>query len=233
MTIRSIDPATGEEFARFDEMDVDAVKAAVDAAEAAFRDWRDVSFEERGGILRRAADLLKAEEREHAERMAREMGKPVGEGVAEVQKCAWVCRYYAEHGPGFLADEPVETENAKSYVRYEALDAARAVAGKPPARHLTKVASLSRLSARRIQGGETPDEVLGDLMRQCTRVLNRGVNGWILTISDPSKPDFPKALIERDVVELAVDVSHYQAEGEPWASYVVLLVAAAPEGRGA
>jgi hypothetical protein len=115
----------------------------------------------------------------------------------------------------------------------EALDAARAAAGKPRVRHLVRVTPLSRLSARRVQGGEEPKTVLGDLLRQSAEVLHRSVNGWLISTSDPSDVTFPTALLERDVLEIAIGVSHHKPEGEAWGSYVILVVAAEPEGQGA
>jgi succinate-semialdehyde dehydrogenase/glutarate-semialdehyde dehydrogenase len=127
MALRSIDPATGREFARYEEMDAAAVMAAVEATASVWQSWKGFSFAERAGILRRAADLLKSEEREHAERMAREMGKPVQQGMAEVQKCAWVCRYYADHAERFLAAEAIATDFHKSYVRFDPIGPVLAV----------------------------------------------------------------------------------------------------------
>jgi len=127
MTLRSIDPATGECFARFEEHEPAAVEAALEAAEAAFRTWRETGFAERAAVLRRAADLLEAEQDDHARRMAREMGKPVSQGAAEAAKCAWVCRHYADHAEAMLAPQPVATEAAKSYVRFDPLGPVLAV----------------------------------------------------------------------------------------------------------
>ncbi len=127
MALASIDPATGKVFETFEEMDAKAVAAAIEASATAFAGWRETGFAERAGILRRAADLLKDEERTHAERMAREMGKPVAQGVAEVQKCAWVCRFYADHAERFLAPETVASDAVKSYVRFDPIGPVLAV----------------------------------------------------------------------------------------------------------
>jgi succinate-semialdehyde dehydrogenase/glutarate-semialdehyde dehydrogenase len=127
MALRSIDPTTGEEIAAYEEEDSAAIRAAVDHSAAVFEDWREVSFEERAGVLRRAANLLKDEKRAHAERMAREMGKPVGQGEAEAEKCAWVCRYYADHAERFLAPESVPGDMVKSYVRFDPIGPVLAV----------------------------------------------------------------------------------------------------------
>lgn len=115
----------------------------------------------------------------------------------------------------------------------DALDAARAAHGKPRARLLLDVVPLGRLAAARVQGGEKPPDVLNDLLRQSTQVLGRSVNGWFVDAHDLDQIAFPDALLERDVVEVAVGISHHKAKGEAWGKWVVLIVAAGPEGRGA
>jgi succinate-semialdehyde dehydrogenase/glutarate-semialdehyde dehydrogenase len=127
MALRSIDPTTGEEIARYEEDDPASVAAAIDVTAAAFESWRETSFEVRAGVLRRAASLLKDEAADHAERMAREMGKPVAQGRAEAEKCAWVCRYYADHAERFLSPEIVASDAMKSYVRFDPIGPVLAV----------------------------------------------------------------------------------------------------------
>ena len=121
MAQRTIDPATGNIVAEYDEHDEDAVDRAVSAAAARFRTWRDRPFAERAAPLQAAADRLESEAVRWAELMATEMGKPLAQGRSEVEKCAWVCRYYAEHGADFLAPEPVETDAARSFVAFRPL----------------------------------------------------------------------------------------------------------------
>lgn len=123
----SIDPTTGEEFARHRMQDADEVDAAIRLADAQHRAWRRTSFDERAAVLRGVADRLEAETDELAILMAHEMGKPVGAGRAEVEKCAWVCRYYADHGAEFLADQHVATDHERSYVHHEPLGVVLAV----------------------------------------------------------------------------------------------------------
>jgi succinate-semialdehyde dehydrogenase/glutarate-semialdehyde dehydrogenase len=121
MMFRSINPATGQPCGSHPEPDAPTLAAALSQAESAFRGWREVAFSERARYLRAAAELMRRERRRHAELMALEMGKPVQQGEAEAEKCAWVCEYYAEHAEGFLAPEPVETDAARSYVRFDPL----------------------------------------------------------------------------------------------------------------
>src|SRR2546426_6146507 len=118
---RSVNPATGEEIERFEEMAPAAVDAALAGAEKAFRGWRRTSFEERGERMRGLAEVLRRHARRYAEAMAREMGKPVRDGAAEVEKCAKACEHYADHAAKFLADDVIRTDAKASFVRYEPL----------------------------------------------------------------------------------------------------------------
>lgn len=127
MTIDSVDPATGETIARYEEMPGAEVSAAIEAAHRAFLAWRETPFAERSARLDRAAELLRARRDDHAALMAREMGKPLQQGRAEADKCAWVCEHYAEHAESLLADQPVETEARRSYVTFQPLGVILAV----------------------------------------------------------------------------------------------------------
>jgi succinate-semialdehyde dehydrogenase/glutarate-semialdehyde dehydrogenase len=127
MTMKSINPATEEVLATFEELTPEQVSAALDAARAAFVTWRGTSFADRAGPMRRAAAYL----REHRDELGRlatlEMGKPIAESEAEVEKCAWACEFYAEHAERFLADEPAPSSAAESFVAFEPLGVVLAV----------------------------------------------------------------------------------------------------------
>ena len=123
----AVDPATGEEVARYPRHDAAAIEAALSGAAHAWGSWRSTDLAERTALLRRAAELLRAEAEPLAKLMAAEMGKPLAEGVAEAQKCAWVCDYYAEHAAAFLADEPAATDATHSYTAYRPLGPVLAV----------------------------------------------------------------------------------------------------------
>jgi succinate-semialdehyde dehydrogenase / glutarate-semialdehyde dehydrogenase len=118
---RVIDPATGRELRTVPLDSPEAVKEAVRGAVEAQKEWARRPFAERARILERAAALLEDRADRWAELMAEEMGKPLEQGRGEAKKCAWVCRYYAEHGARFLADEPVEVDGARAYVAYRPL----------------------------------------------------------------------------------------------------------------
>ena len=123
MSIESVNPATGASLRRFEPLTSGQVDRRLDAASSAFRTWRETPWAERSAQMNRAAELLEAEKARWGELMTVEMGKPIGAAVAEAEKCASVCRYYAEHAKEFLADDPVPTDASKSFVRYQPLGA--------------------------------------------------------------------------------------------------------------
>lgn len=129
MGIASVNPTTGQVIQSFEALSANALKAKVAAAAQAFQAYRQTSFAERGQWLRRAAAILRDEQQSiaFAQLMTLEMGKPITQAIAEVQKCAWVCEYYADHGAEFLADEPVTTDASQSWVTYQPLGAILAV----------------------------------------------------------------------------------------------------------
>jgi succinate-semialdehyde dehydrogenase/glutarate-semialdehyde dehydrogenase len=121
MPIFSLNPATEEPLETFAELEPGEAARAAEASGRSFADWSRTSFAERAAVLRRAAALLRAEKAEHARHMAREMGKPIAQAEAEAEKCALGCDFYAEHAERMLAPEAVETDAARSYVRFEPL----------------------------------------------------------------------------------------------------------------
>jgi succinate-semialdehyde dehydrogenase/glutarate-semialdehyde dehydrogenase len=127
MAMESVNPATGERLRSYAAMSPDEVAAAIAACAAAQRGWAAEGFAERAGPLRAAARLLREEREALAREMALEMGKPLAQGVAEAEKCALACDYYAEHAARFLAREPVATDASKSFVCFEPLGLVLAV----------------------------------------------------------------------------------------------------------
>ncbi|HSJ14394.1 MAG TPA: NAD-dependent succinate-semialdehyde dehydrogenase [Longimicrobiales bacterium] len=127
MVLRSIDPCSGRELARFDTLSEADVDAAIGAAASAFQRHRTTTFAERAARMHRAGDILTAEKRRWGELMTREMGKPIGAAIAEAEKCAWVCHHYAEHAEAMLADEPRTTDASRAFVRYQPLGPVLAV----------------------------------------------------------------------------------------------------------
>jgi succinate-semialdehyde dehydrogenase/glutarate-semialdehyde dehydrogenase len=119
--ITTVNPATGETVEQYAAHDDGEVERRLEAAARAFGLWRDLSVAQRASVLRAAAERLDACRDDYARLMTREMGKPIGAARAEVEKCAWVCRHYAEHGERYLAPQVVATEASKSYVRFDPL----------------------------------------------------------------------------------------------------------------
>jgi succinate-semialdehyde dehydrogenase/glutarate-semialdehyde dehydrogenase len=127
MTLRSVNPADGSLVREHAEATPAEVKGALAAAARAFSAWRRTTFPERAAVLRRAGALLRERRSELARLMALEMGKPVAQGRAEADKCAWVCDHYAEDTERLLAPEAVATDASKSYVAFEPLGPVLAV----------------------------------------------------------------------------------------------------------
>ncbi|MDZ7674750.1 MAG: NAD-dependent succinate-semialdehyde dehydrogenase [Acidimicrobiales bacterium] len=125
--LTSIDPATGETHATHDEHTSEEVEAFVEECHARHLTWRRTDFDHRAGVLRGVADALEARVDELAELMAAEMGKPVSGGRGEVNKCAWVCRYYADNAEAHLADVPIDADRVASYLHHEPLGVVLAV----------------------------------------------------------------------------------------------------------
>src|SRR5436190_2127256 len=127
MSIATINPATGETIATFEPLTAEALEEKLQRALFAFGVNRARSFSERARRMNRAAEILDSRANEFARTITLEMGKPVKAAVAEVQKCALVCRHYADNAERYLADEHVPTEAKDSYVRFEPIGPVLAV----------------------------------------------------------------------------------------------------------
>ena len=125
--ISSISPTDGRLVAEYAETSAADVQQQIDEAAALQADWEHVPLDERAVPMLKMADLLQANRDELATLMADEMGKPLAQGLAEVDKCAWVCRHYAENAGRILADEWIEAGRTKSYVSYRPLGLVLAV----------------------------------------------------------------------------------------------------------
>lgn len=125
--ICSINPATGDLLQSFDPLSPEDIEAKLARAAKTFLEFRRTSFAGRAECMIRAADILESRKEELGRLMTLEMGKPLRAAVEEAQKCAWVCRYYAEHAEAFLADQPADTPASRSFVRFEPLGPVLAV----------------------------------------------------------------------------------------------------------
>ncbi len=118
MSIQSINPATEEVIETFEPHTTAQVNQALDEAHNAFLSWRDTTFAERGAALHRIATYLREHKAELARLATLEMGKPIVESEAEVEKCAWNCDFYADNAEKFLADERIATNARESYISF-------------------------------------------------------------------------------------------------------------------
>ena len=121
MSLQSINPATGEVLENFQQMTIGEIDRILEAADTTFHEWRSRPFAERAKHLREADQILRGGKGKYARTMALEMGKPIVQGETEVEKCAWVCDYYAENAEAFLVDQPRETGASHSYIRFDAI----------------------------------------------------------------------------------------------------------------
>jgi succinate-semialdehyde dehydrogenase/glutarate-semialdehyde dehydrogenase len=127
MIFDSINPANGDKVNSFERMSDDEVQLILHQCAEAQRGWANAPFGERARLLTAVADLLLENRHTYAQLMTEEMGKVYAQGIAEVEKCAWGCRYYAEHAQRFLAPEDVATEAHHSFVSYKPLGVVLAV----------------------------------------------------------------------------------------------------------
>ena len=121
MAISSVNPATGQTIKTFEAHSEKEIERRVALAAEEFLRWRRTSFAERARGLKAAAGLLESRKNDWARRMTLEMGKPIHAAVAEAEKCATACRFYAENAERFLSEEPVPTDASRSAIRYEPL----------------------------------------------------------------------------------------------------------------
>jgi len=121
MAIASINPATGEKLKEFAPFDSSEIETRLSRADKAFRKYRRTTFTERSVLLEAVAELLFQEKEKFAQIITLEMGKLFRDSLAEIERCARGCRFYAENGERFLEDEAAQTDAAESYVQYQPL----------------------------------------------------------------------------------------------------------------
>lgn len=127
MAIQTLNPATNEVIKDFIPHTAEEVKQKIEAADKAFRSWKEISFSERATHMQQCADILENEAEKYGRIISLEMGKPLKDSISEVKKCAKACRYYAAHAAEFLQDEEVESNASKSIIAYEPLGVILAV----------------------------------------------------------------------------------------------------------
>jgi len=125
--MKAINPLTGDLIKEYQTHSASEVSAKLEGAEKTFLSWKTLSYTERGAYLLSVSEVLELRKRQLAELMAEEMGKPVKAGMAEISKCALVCRYYAEHAGEFLKQETIDTDASSSYITFQPLGVILAV----------------------------------------------------------------------------------------------------------
>src|ERR1051326_730986 len=119
--IETINPATGRVIATYDNMSSEEIAQKVKSARAAYQKWSKLDISERTAYIRSLGRVMRKNKDEYASLITEEMGKPIRQSIAEIEKCVWVCDYYSDHAESFLRDELIPTEFRKSFVSFEPL----------------------------------------------------------------------------------------------------------------
>lgn len=120
-SLKSINPYNGETVAEHERHSDHDVQLRLERGHDAYGSWRNTTMAERSQLMVKLGEVLKNEKDRLAEWATREMGKPIGQGVSEVEKCAWLCSHYAEHAEEYLSADRIDTDAKESYVAYAPL----------------------------------------------------------------------------------------------------------------
>ena len=119
--IETVNPATGKPIAKYHNMSIDEINDKVMNAHTALKSWKRLDIGERCSLARKLGRVMRKNKDEYSRTITEEMGKPIRQATAEVEKCAWLCDYYSETAESFLRDELIPTEFRKSFVSFEPL----------------------------------------------------------------------------------------------------------------
>ena len=119
--IKTINPSTGKVIATYDIMSSEEIHTRVHNAKSAQRNWKNLDISERSAYIRSLGRVLRKNKNEYSQLITEEMGKPIRQAIAEIEKCVWLCDYYSEHSETFLREELIPTEFRKSFVSFEPL----------------------------------------------------------------------------------------------------------------
>ncbi|MFA5534703.1 MAG: aldehyde dehydrogenase family protein, partial [Mariniphaga sp.] len=125
--MKSVNPATGELIKVYDNHTEKGIQKIINSVDKCWHQWKKSSFFQRSQLMQNLSSLLRSNKEQLARLMAHEMGKVLFEGVAEIEKCAWVCDYYAVNAENFLENEVIESDFSQSYVSYQPLGTILAV----------------------------------------------------------------------------------------------------------
>ncbi|MCH8534799.1 MAG: NAD-dependent succinate-semialdehyde dehydrogenase [Flavobacteriaceae bacterium] len=119
MEFQSVNPYNGKHIAAYTSLTSKELDEKLNQSAEAFKDWRNQPLSYRTKLIRKAGEILLENKKKYAKTITLEMGKPITEAIAEIEKCAWVCDYYAQHAEAFLAVEEIKTDASKSFVRHD------------------------------------------------------------------------------------------------------------------
>lgn len=119
MKFESINPYNGKKIKEYTSLSSEELNTKLETSSEAFEEWSKTSLAYRCNLIKKAGLVLRENTEEYVQTITSEMGKPISESRSEIEKCAWVCDYYAEHAPSFLADEQIPTDATKSFVRHD------------------------------------------------------------------------------------------------------------------
>src|SRR5918996_4070160 len=119
--IETINPSTGKVISTYDNMSNDQIRGIVENARLAQRKWKGLDISERSAYVRSLGRIMRKNKEEYARLITEEMGKPIRQAIAEIEKCVWLCDYYSEHSETFLREELIPTEFRKSFLSFEPL----------------------------------------------------------------------------------------------------------------
>ncbi len=125
--LNSVNPAIGKLIRSYPEMTIEEVNKIIYLVNDAFKEWKETTLNKRAKLMLNAANVLREQREELSKLMTEEMGKPIAQSRAEIEKCAWICEYYTANAEKFLEDELIETDAAKSFVTYQPLGVVLAV----------------------------------------------------------------------------------------------------------
>lgn len=125
--VESVNPYDGTPMKKYRIFSEEDIVKVVERAGKVFQNWKNESLEYRSGLLKKLATALLKDKKAYARLMSKEMGKPIKQGIAEIEKCAWACKFYAKNAEGFLADDLIDTEADESFISYDPIGCVLAI----------------------------------------------------------------------------------------------------------
>ena len=201
MAIQTIDPTSNKVVKTFEALSKAQTENRLQLARDAFKKWRDVTLNDRSVLMRKCADILLDDKDRYASLMTLEMGKPVREARAEIEKCASVCLYYADNAQDFLKNEPAKTDAHESYVRFDPLGTVLAI--MPWNFPFWQV---FRFAAPTLMAGNTGLLKHASNVPQCALAIEE-----VFTKAGFAEGIFQTLLVESDAVEAIINDNRVQA----------------------